>query len=81
MNLDELKEGGIYKCVLSGKRTLIVMQTVGKEIPSEEEGGKPTVEEKQVVAGKVACVNPDNGDVKYFFNEIYDGQMEEITKK
>jgi len=78
MKIKDLENGKMYTCQLSGKKTLVVMQKGKNEIPSEEEGGESTFEETEVVTGKIACVNPENGDVKYFFNEIYDGQLSEI---
>lgn len=81
MKLDQLKEGEVYTCKLSGAKTLIVKQTGKTEIPPKKEGEAPTFEEKEVTTGKIACVNPENGDIKYFFNEIYDGQLTELNQK
>jgi len=71
LKIDELKEGTIYKCLLSYKPTLVIFQAGYLQ---SGEGEDETQEEVIKKLGKIAVVL-DNGDVKYFVNELYDGQL------
>ena len=71
LKIDELEEGTIYRCLLSKKLTLVIFQ---EGYLKSGEGENETQEEVIKKLGKIAVVL-DNGDVKYFVNELYDGQL------
>ena len=66
MKLEELVKGKIYKCRLSGK-TMLVVKTK-KPVKDEED--------VEVTAGKF--VIEQNGIQSFMYDEISDGQLEEI---
>lgn len=77
MKLDELEIGKIYGCRLSGRKVLVIEQD--KEVPGKMKNGKPITKTIKVKVGK--WVNTiDNGTMTYYYQEIFDGQLEEIKK-
>ncbi len=73
MKLELLEEGNIYKCKLSGREMLVLEST--KTLPSEKDGGKDEV--SKVKVGKFSVEKPD-GSITFVYDELYDGQLEEI---
>ena len=70
MKLEELEEGKIYKCKLSGRKMLVLKST--KTLPPEGKGKEPTVEE--VWVGKFPLLKKD-GTFTFVYDELYDGQL------
>ena len=75
MKLDELEEGKLYTCVLTGVTTLTLMT---EKHTSKDEEGKETVHPSKMI-GKIA-VKQEDGSFKYSLLELHDGQLEEINK-
>ena len=74
MKLEDLQSGKLYKCSLSGLKTLVIKKT---EKVKHEKTKKET--EVEVVSGKFA-MNLEDGTCNYFYNELFDGQLEELNK-
>lgn len=73
MKVKDLKVGTIYKCLLSKVNILVIMTP-------EQKDDKGKVVSKPVKAGK-AVVFLENGDYKFVFSELHDGQLEEVKKQ
>lgn len=72
MKVKDLSVGNIYQCLLSGKKVLIIET---EEQEQKDEKGKVIKVIPPAKAGK-AVVNLDNGDYKFVYTEIHDGQFE-----
>jgi len=70
MNVSELKAGQIYKCKLS-KADVLVFETENQKVMGQD-GNEIEVPSKKI--GKV-CVKMDNGDFKYIFVDLHNGQF------
>lgn len=75
LKLEELDSGEMYKCRLTGRRTLVLTQAV---IVTSGEGDKAKTEEVNKIYGKCS-MTLENGEIKYFVNELYDGQLRAMT--
>lgn len=72
MQLDELKEGEIYKCRLSDNEMLVVST---KKVVNEGTEAEAT---ETIKAGKYTV--EQNGITNFVYDELYNGQLEELTK-
>jgi len=70
MNVSELTAGNTYLCRLSGANVLIFESEEQKVTGSD--GVEITLPSKKV--GKV-CIKKTDGDFKYAFVDLHDGQM------
>lgn len=68
MKLSELEEGKVYKCKLSDNEMLVV--STKKDMGDEKD-------DREVLAGKY--VIEQQGIKSFAFDELYDGQLEELT--
>jgi len=70
MKVSELQHGKIYTCNLSGQDVLVFRTP--KQFVKDHEGKEVAVPSKKI--GKI-CVKLDNGDFKYIFVDLHDGQI------
>lgn len=74
MKVKELKEGTIYKCLLS-KREVLVIKTDEQTVKNAED---KDVIIPETIAGKIV-VELDSGDFKYSCIELHDGQLTKLN--
>ena len=81
MNLEQVEIVKIYLCSLSGKKMLITQTQKSVQTPNgaNDENGNPTFDmtTTEVKAGKYA--EELNGVLTFKFDEVFDGQLEEIN--
>ena len=80
MKVSELDLGTIYKCRLSGKQMLVIeIEQPADNIQGEDGKLIEVNPAKKVKGGKY--VDEVNGIPTFKLDEIFDGQLEEITKE
>lgn len=77
MKLDDLKVGKLYKCVLSGVDMLVIL-TEPQTIQNPKNKKETIIPATK--AGK-SVVKLDNGDYKFVYTELHDGQLTELNTK